>query len=216
MSSMQRILPKSGTAKQLIVFLHGYGADGRDLIDIGHNWQTRLPYAAFISPDAPEQCGMSPVGRQWFELSMRNPDERWRGVNHAEAKLHTVLDTELANLDLTDADLALVGFSQGTMMALHVGLRRKKAPACIVGYSGALVMPKNRSFDDFTLVNPAVLLIHGDQDEVIPISALQDSEEALKLLDIDCQTHVSKGIGHGIDNVGLELGVQFLEKHFNT
>ncbi len=214
MSSVHKIAPKSGAAKQLVVFLHGYGADGRDLIDIGRHWQTVLPDAAFISPDAPEPCGMSPMGRQWFELTMRDPDERWRGVNHAEANLLAMLDAELSNLKLNDTDLALVGFSQGTMMALHVGLRRKMSPACIVGYSGALIMPRLGTFGNTDLVKPPVLLIHGDQDEVIPVGALRASEKALVSLGISCETHISKGVGHGIDNVGLKLGGEFLAKNF--
>ena len=216
MSLTPRIAPKSGTAKQLVVFLHGYGADGRDLIDIGTHWQSALPDAAFISPNAPEPCGMSPMGRQWFELTMRDPDERWRGVNHAEAKLQAVLDAELLNLKLKDTDLALVGFSQGTMMALHVGLRRKMPPACIIGYSGALVMPRSGSFEETDLVKPSVLLIHGDQDEVIPVGALRASEKALISFGVNCETHISKGVGHGIDNDGLKLGGEFLARNFRS
>lgn len=213
MNITPKILPKSGTAKQLVVFLHGYGADGRDLIDIGYHWQTLLPDAAFISPNAPEACGMSPTGRQWFPLTMRDPDERWRGVNHAEANLQAILNSELAELGLDDTNLALVGFSQGTMMALHVGLRRKTTPACIIGYSGALITPISGNLDVKTLVKPPVLLVHGDQDEVIPIGALHASEKTLKSLGIDCDTHISKGIGHGIDNDGLKLGGHFLKKY---
>ncbi len=213
MDPISKILPKSGNARQLVVFLHGYGADGRDLIDIGYQWQPLLPYAAFISPNAPEPCAMSPAGRQWFPLTMRDPDERWRGVKHAEAKLQAVLDAELAALGLDDTHLALVGFSQGTMMALHVGLRRKQAPACIIGYSGALITPVSESLDATMLVKPPVLLVHGDQDEVIPVGALVASAKTLTSLDIYCETHISRGIGHGIDNDGLRLGGQFLAAH---
>ena len=127
--------------KQLVVFLHGYGADGNDLIDIGRAWQGLLPHAAFVSPHAPRPCGQAPSGREWFPLTFRNPDERWNGVNAAAPGLNAFLDAELKRRNLPPSALALVGFSQGTMMALHVGLRRTVPPAAIVGYSGMLIMP---------------------------------------------------------------------------
>ena len=137
-----RLEPRSGRARQLVVFLHGYGADGNDLIDIGRAWQVLLPDAAFVSPHAPRPCGQAPMGREWFPLTFRNPDERWTGVNEAAPILERFLDAELKRRDLPPSALALVGFSQGTMMSLHVGLRRPVAPAGIVGYSGMLVMPE--------------------------------------------------------------------------
>jgi len=136
-----RLSPRSGTARQLVIFLHGYGADGNDLIEIGRAWQPLLPQAAFVSPHAPEPCGQAPVGRQWFALTFRDPNERWVGVNKAAPVLERFIDAELARHRLPPQALALVGFSQGTMMALHVGLRRAAAPAAIVGYSGLLVVP---------------------------------------------------------------------------
>src|ERR1700719_1253210 len=124
-----RLEPRAGgTAKQLVVFLHGYGADGNDLIEIGRSWQGLLPQAAFVSPHAPEPCGQAPVGRQWFALTFRDPNERWLGVNKAAPMLETFLRAELERRTLAPSALALVGFSQGTMMALHVGLRRATAP----------------------------------------------------------------------------------------
>src|SRR5271156_389031 len=136
-----RLAPASGPARQLVVFLHGYGADGNDLIEIGRVWQPLLPHAAFVSPHAPEPCGQAPVGRQWFALTFRDPNERWVGVNKAAPVLERFIDAELARLGLPPSALALVGFSQGTMMSLHVGLRRAVPPAAIVGYSGLLVLP---------------------------------------------------------------------------
>ena len=122
-----RLAPRSGGAQQLVVFLHGYGADGNDLIDIGRAWQQYLPQAAFASPHAPEPCGQAPVGRQWFQLTFRDPDERWIGVNKAAPQLERFLASELERHKLPGSALALVGFSQGAMMALHVGLRRAQA-----------------------------------------------------------------------------------------
>ena len=137
-----RIEPRSGSARQLVVFLHGYGADGNDLIEIGRAWQNLLPDAAFVSPHAPRPCGQAPVGREWFPLTFRDPGERWTGVNAAAPALNAFLDAELQRRQLPPSALALVGFSQGTMMALHVGLRRAVPPAAIVGYSGMLVVPE--------------------------------------------------------------------------
>jgi len=138
-----RLAPRSGQAKQLVVFLHGYGADGNDLIDIGRAWQNLLPDAAFVSPHAPRPCGQVPTGREWFPLTFRDPGERWAGVTMAAPGLESFLDAELARLSLPPSALALVGFSQGTMMALHVGLRRPVSPAAIVGYSGMLAVPED-------------------------------------------------------------------------
>ncbi|HEY6026523.1 MAG TPA: phospholipase, partial [Pseudolabrys sp.] len=182
-----RLEPRSGVAKQLVVFLHGYGADGNDLIDIGRSWQQLLPDAAFVSPHAPRPCGQAPTGREWFPLTMRDPNERWDGVNAAAPGLNAFLDAELARRGLTDSALALVGFSQGTMMSLHVGLRRATAPAAIVGYSGMLVVPEDIDPDTFAgeiRSRPPVLLVHGDQDQLIPVQALMHAAQGLAALEV--------------------------------
>jgi|SRR5579872_1855088 len=214
-----RIEPKNGPAKQLVVFLHGYGADGSDLIEIGRQWRGLLPGAAFVSPHAPEACAMAPVGRQWFALTMRDPDERWRGVVKARPILDAFLDKELAKWGLDESRLALVGFSQGTMMALHVGLRRKRAPAAILGYSGVLVGPDRlveATSRDARGATPPILLIHGDQDPLIPFDALFESGEALAKAGIPCQWHLSMGVAHGIDQGGLRHGGLFLAQSFGA
>jgi phospholipase/carboxylesterase len=202
-----RLAPASGKARSLVVFLHGYGADGNDLIDLGREWQALLPDTTFASPHAPEPCGMSPMGRQWFALTMRDPSERWRGVNHARPSLDAFLDEELQRYDLTPDRLALVGFSQGTMMALHVGLRRSVRPAAIVGFSGYLA-----GADHLNEVTgkPPILLVHGDRDEVLPLDSLFMAFEALGKAEIPCQWHISMGVGHGIDGAGLKHGGLFL------
>jgi len=212
-----RLEPKSGHAKQLVVFLHGYGADGNDLIDIGRAWQGMLPDAAFVSPHAPRPCGQSPMGREWFPLTFRDPDERWNGVQAAAPTLDAFLDAELKRRNLPGQALALVGFSQGTMMALHVGLRRAVQPAAIVGYSGMLVTPETGAPDTFAAEiasRPPVLLIHGDQDQVIPVQALMHAAQGLAALEVPTEWHVSPGIGHGIDQEGLRHGAEFLAKQF--
>jgi phospholipase/carboxylesterase len=212
-----RLEPRSGQVKRLVVFLHGYGADGNDLIDIGRAWEPLLPDTAFVSPHAPEPCGQAPVGRQWFPLFTRAPDERWRGVNKAAPVLNQFLDTELERRKLPPSALALVGFSQGTMMSLHVGLRRAGAPAAIVGYSGVLVLPEKTGPEAIAgeiTSKPPVLLIHGDMDELIPAQALFHATDSLAKLEVPVEWHMSQGVGHGIDQEGLRHGGAFLARRF--
>jgi phospholipase/carboxylesterase len=209
-----RLGPQSN-AKQLVVFLHGYGADGKDLISLGKQWQAVLPDAAFVSPHAPEPCAQSPMGRQWFPLTMRDPAERWLGVNKAQPALDAFLDAELARHGLDDSKLALVGFSQWTMMALHTGLRRKIPPAAIVGFSGILVGPEHLAADRPPGAKaPPVLLIHGSEDDLIPADALFMSAEGLDEAGIPSQWHLSAGLGHGIDAAGLTHAALFLSTCF--
>ncbi len=212
-----RLAPRSGSARQLVVFLHGYGADGNDLIEIGRAWQQYLPQAAFASPHAPEPCGQAPVGRQWFGLTFRDPNERWRGVTQAAPDLERFLDAELLRHELPGTALALVGFSQGTMMALHVGLRRAVSPAAIVGYSGLLVLPPDDNVEAFAAQiksRPPVLLVHGDQDDLIPPQALFQATQGLSAIGVPVEWHLSAGVGHGIDAEGLRHGGEFLARRF--
>jgi phospholipase/carboxylesterase len=166
---------------------------------------------------------MSPMGRQWFALSNRRPDDpagaddRWAGVVKARPGLDAFLDAELARAGLDESRLALVGFSQGAMMALHVGLRRKRAPAAIVGYSGLLIGSEHlgeAKARDARGAPPPILLVHGDQDPVIPLEALFVSSEDLAKAEIPTQWHLSIGVGHGIDNGGLRHGGLFIAKGF--
>jgi phospholipase/carboxylesterase len=215
-----RIAARTGAAKQLVVLLHGYGADGNDLIEIGREWQSQLPAAAFVAPHAPEPCAMSPMGRQWFPLTMRDPTEGWRGAVGARPALDAFLDAELRHHKLSDADLALVGFSQGTMLALHVGLRRRRRPASIVGYSGMLVEPPEPAASapphPLSRDPPAVLLVHGDADAVIPVDALFVSAQSLAQTGVPCEWHLSSGVAHGIDGEGLRHGGLFIAAGFGV
>jgi phospholipase/carboxylesterase len=210
-----RLAPAAGgSPRQLVVFLHGYGADGNDLIGLGREWARLLPHAAFVSPHAPEPCGMAPMGRQWFNLTFRDPTEMVRGVKHAAPALNAFLDAELKRHDLPPRALALVGFSQGTMLALGVGLTRRPAPAAIVGYSGALATAE--ALPDNPAEAPAILLVHGDMDEVIPLDAMLIAREQLARAGIAVEWHVAQGVGHGIDADGLRLGGTFLRQAFAT
>jgi len=202
-----------GAPRQLVVFLHGYGADGNDLIALGREWGGELPHAAFVSPHAPDPCGMAPMGRQWFDLSLGDMAIIAEGVKQAAPALDAFLDAELAKHNLPAEALALVGFSQGTMMALAVGLERTPSPAAIVGYSGALTTVEALPTPG---AGPAILLVHGDMDDVIPVDAMYMAREALGQAGLPVEWHVSKGVGHGIDGEGLRLGGEFLKEAFAT
>ncbi len=201
-----RLPPLRGRATHLVVLCHGYGADGNDLIGLAPHWQRELPTVAFVAPNAPEPCAGSPNGYQWFPISRLDPEEVARGVESAAGLLNSFLDMELARLELPHDRLALVGFSQGTMMSLHVGLRRAIKPACIIGYSGTLAGEAPAAGPD----TPPVLLIHGDADQMIPVQALFASAGGLAASGTLVQWHVSPGLGHSIDQTGLVMGGNFL------
>ncbi len=206
-----RIPPGSaGAPTSLVVFLHGYGADGNDLIGLGREWAPALPHTTFVSPHAPELCPGTPMGRQWFPLSMRDPGELSRGVARARPALDEFLDAELARHGFDETACALVGFSQGTMLALHAGLQRKQRLAGILCYSGLLADPG--ALRSGAIQKPPVFLIHGDADDLIPVHALFGSAQGLAAAEIPVEWHISQGIPHGIGPDGLELGLAFLRR----
>jgi phospholipase/carboxylesterase len=214
-----RVAAKSRVTKQLVVLLHGYGADGNDLIALAEQWQHLLPDAAFVSPHAPERCAQSPRGRQWFALTMRDLEERWVGVEKARPVLDAFLDAECARHGLDEGKVALVGFSQGTMLALHVGLRRARTLGAILGYSGALVGPEHLAPELARAPSrkpPPILLVHGSEDDLIPPDSLFLSAADLAAAGIACQWHFSVGLGHGIDGAGLTHGGRFLANCFGS
>jgi phospholipase/carboxylesterase len=193
-----------------VVFLHGYGADGNDLIGIGREWSKSLPSTAFVSPHAPELCPGTPMGRQWFGLTMRDSREMVQGVARARPALDTFLDAELQRYGLEESACALVGFSQGTMLALHVGPQRHKKLAGILGFSGLLADPA--VFRGSAVQKPPVLLIHGDRDDLIPVTAIFSAAQGLAAAEIPVEWHISRGIPHGIGADGLALGLNFLRR----
>lgn len=207
-----RLPPQRGSATHLIVLCHGYGADGNDLIGLAPHWQRDLPTAAFVAPNAPERCAGSPSGFQWFPISRLDPGEMQRGVEAAAGALDAFVDAELARLELPPERLALVGFSQGTMMALQVGLRRLVKPAAIVGYSGMLA--RGVALDALPPDTPPILMVHGDADQMIPAQAMLASAMMLGEAGAAVQWHIAPGIGHGIDPVGLDMGGTFLGHAF--
>jgi phospholipase/carboxylesterase len=204
--------PPSGEApRSLVVLLHGYGSNGDDLIGLVPYWRAALPDTLFLAPDAPQPCPGAPGGRQWWPLTSLTPEARAAGVRISAPALNAYIDSQLAAHGLGEDRLALVGFSQGTMMALHVGPRRAKALAGIIGYSGMLADPDALTAEITS--RPPVLLVHGDADDVLPVSALAAARTRLEGLGFEVATHVSRGLGHSIDETGLQLGSQFLAAH---
>lgn len=202
------LAPLSGNApQQLVVLLHGYGSNGADLISLAPMWQRLLPDALFVAPNAPERCPGVPGGHQWWALHDLNRAALAAGAQAAAPALDTTLDALLAEHDLADDRLALVGFSQGTMMALQVGLRRERAVAGILGYSGMLAGTLNEIRS-----KPPVLLIHGDADTVVPVGAYTHAHAELVRHGFAVEGHVTPGLGHGIDPNGIALGGQFLQR----
>jgi phospholipase/carboxylesterase len=209
-----RLPPTSGRPpRQLVVLLHGYGADGEDLIGLAPYVARLLPEAAFLSPHAPERCAMQPMGRQWWGIETFSPDERLAGAKRAAPVLDAFIDAELERYGLDESRLALVGFSQGTMMALHVGLRRERQLACIVGYSGALVAPDRLPQEIRS--KPPVLLVHGDRDELLLPDSTLEAVQGLSTAGVNVEWHFSQGAGHTIAQDGLDLGAAYLARALN-
>jgi phospholipase/carboxylesterase len=208
-----RLAPASGgPARQLVVLLHGVGADGNDLIGLAPYFASALPHAAFVSPHAPFPYDMAPFGRQWFSLMDRSPSRILEGARIAAPILDRFIDLELNRHGLSDAAMALVGFSQGTMMALHAGLRRVAPCAGILGYSGVLVGADVLAGD--LRVHPPVMLIHGEDDPVVNFSLHGLTAAALEAHGVPVEAHARPGLGHSIDEEGLALGMDFLRRVF--
>lgn len=203
--------PKSGLSpKQIVLLLHGFGSSGDDMISIALYWQDTLPDALFLAPHAPQKYGIMGAGYQWWGLSGFAPSALAAGAYSAAPAIDAFINRKLDEYGLTESDLALVGFSQGTMMALHVGLRRPRTVAAVVGYSGMLTGVADLSHRDHA--KPPVLLIHGTADPVVPIAAMHLAESELKRLDVPVTSHISYGVAHTVDPVGLQLGRDFIAK----
>lgn len=202
-----------GQARALVVFLHGYGADGADLLGLADVLAPHLPQAAFVAPDAPEPCSGNPFGRQWFPIPWLDGSTEAAakaGLVAAAADLDAFLDALLADEGLEPAALALVGFSQGAMISLHVAPRRDRPVAGVVAISGRLLAPERLAEE--AQVRPPVLLIHGDQDPVVPFADMQAAGTALLGAGFETFGHVMQGTGHGIAPDGLGAALQFLRE----
>ncbi len=201
-----------GKPKQLVVLLHGYGADGNDLIGLAPQWAPLLPEAEFVSPHAPFPCEAMPFGRQWFGFQGRTREQVLDGVRIAAGILDQYLTELLAERQLDESKLALVGFSQGAMMSLFVSLRRAKPAAAVVAYSGRLFAAENLATE--LRARPKILLIHGEEDEVVPPDALPEAYAALQKAQVPVEQMLRPGLGHGIDGEGLARGGAFLRAAF--
>ncbi|MDJ0685075.1 MAG: alpha/beta fold hydrolase [Alphaproteobacteria bacterium] len=197
-----------GPPKQLVVLLHGVGADGADLIALAPHLAQAAPEAHFISPDAPFPCDMAPYGRQWFSLQDRDPAVMLSGVRMSAPHLDGFLDAQIARFGLQASDVALVGFSQGTMMSLHVAPRRPEPLAGVIGFSGALLAPDLLAEE--AVSKSPMLLIHGDADEIVPVQATPAAASALQDVGFDVETLIAPGVPHGIDPTGLNRAKAFL------
>jgi phospholipase/carboxylesterase len=201
-----------GKPRQLVLLLHGLGADGNDLIGLAPYFAQALPSATFVSPHAPFPCDMAPYGRQWFSLQERTPEMILAGVQAAAPVLDSFITAERDRLGLRDADVALLGFSQGTMMALYVALRRPAPLAGVVGYSGALVGAELLRAE--VRSRPPVLLVHGEADPIVPFQAMAAAAQALAAAGVEVATLPRPNLPHSIDEEGIAAGIAFLVRAF--
>ena len=197
---------RGGAPDSLVLLLHGYGADGADLIALAERWGKALPGALFLAPDAPDPCEAAPWGRQWFSLEDRDPARLAAGVAGAAPLVGRLLARESAAHGLGPGRTALMGFSQGAMLALAAGLSAEPPPAAILGYSGALLAGLGRA-------RPPVLLVHGEADMVVPPAATRAAASALAAAGVPVETQLRPGLGHAIDDAGLAAGAAFLARH---
>lgn len=195
--------------ERIIILLHGYGSNGRDLISLAPYWQDAVPEALFVSPDSPFPCEMGGGGFQWFSLTDRAPEKMLEGVQKAAEVLDEYIDELLKEYELSDAELFLVGFSQGTMLSLYVGPRRKQKILGILGYSGALIGEEGLD----TQKKPPIHLIHGESDDVVPVTAYHHAHDVLKEKGFSITGHTTPRLGHSIDGEGIESGAEFLSKN---
>ncbi len=201
-----------GNANKLVVFLHGYGADGKDLIDLANPFGMALPNASFISPDAPDSCAMSSQGKQWFPI-----EEIPEGAIKASFGLLKLIENEAKKLNLTFKDVILIGFSQGAMMSMQCLLINHEQLGAIIGYSGALRKENVEAANDQILngkhkfSETPILLVHGEQDEVVPFQSLERSKILLNKIGFNVQTLSRQNLGHGIDPEGISKGMEFLK-----
>ena len=203
--------PSGNPPRQAVVLLHGYGADGNDLIDLGRHWAQTLPDALFLAPNAPSPCAGGAFGFQWFALDTAQIDARLVGARDAAPVIHNFLADLWAQTGLGPKETFLIGFSQGAMMALTVGTALEEPLAGIVAFSGAFIAPEG--FGEERFARTPVALIHGDMDQVVPIGLTHDAAAALRAAGFDVQVHVSAGTAHGIAPDGLDVATAFLAAH---
>ena len=197
--------------QQVIILCHGYGGDGEDISVLAINWQRFLPDAIFLCPNAPEVCAVNPQGYQWFDLTSEKEDVILEKSLIAEQKLNTFLDQVLDNHQLESSNLALVGFSQGCMISIQAGLKRKKEINCLIGYSGKVINQKHLS--NHVNSKPKIFLMHGENDTIVTPTHLLEAKEYLKKNGLNVKTKIFKNCEHRIPVEGSSLGLAFLKKN---
>jgi phospholipase/carboxylesterase len=201
--------PRSGRpATQAVILLHGYGADGSDLISLGQHWGQLLPDAMFIAPNAPEPCAGSPFGFQWFALNVDRIAGRIEGAKTAAPILKEFLADLWAQTGIAPAQTILAGFSQGAMMALHVGTSLAEELAGIIAFSGAFVPADG--FAEGKFAKPPVTLIHGELDQVVDADLSRQAATELSASGFEVSLHISANTAHGIAPDGLDFATSFL------
>tara|TARA_B100000945_G_scaffold299075_1_gene279429 strand:- start:210 stop:863 length:654 start_codon:yes stop_codon:yes gene_type:complete len=201
----------NNTPKNAIILCHGFGGDGKDISLLANYWRNYLPDTIFICPNAPEKCSVSPQGYQWFDLMDQSEDQILTKSLVAEIKLNKLIDQVKQNNDLETKKIALVGFSQGSMISLQTGIKRKDSINSIVGYSGKIIniehLEKNINS------KPKVILMHGDKDEVVPINFFLESKDFFNRNKYEIETKIFKGCEHRIPSEGSSVGLEFLKKN---
>lgn len=197
--------------KNAVILCHGYGGDGKDISLLANYWQTFLPETIFICPDAPEKCKVSSTGYQWFDLMDQAPDQILAKSLLAEMKLNTLIDEVKKKNEISANEIALGGFSQGCMISLQTGIKRKDKINCILGYSGKIIdlnhLEKNINS------RPEIILMHGDKDEVVPISSLLEAKDFFNKKNYQIETKIFKGCEHRIPTEGTSLGLKFIKRN---
>ncbi|MFA9229218.1 MAG: alpha/beta hydrolase [Microgenomates group bacterium] len=208
-----RRAPVSGKARNMVVFLHGYGANGDDLLGLADPLSGHMRDTVFIAPDAPDACSGTPFGRQWFGIPAFDGSslaDAMAAMEKSALQLNAFLDVRMADEGLSDAQVMLLGFSQGAMMSLHVAPRRKTPFAGVIAISGRLIRPDRLQAE--LVVKPPVLLIHGDQDPVVDFAKMGKAGDALVAAGLETFGHVMKGTGHGIAPDGLGIALAFMKE----
>lgn len=203
----------SGKGTSLVIFLHGYGANAQDLMGLADPLASHMPDTIFAAPDAPENCAGSPMGFQWFPIPWidgSSEEDAAKGMQAAVDDLNAYLDKTMKDEGVSADKTVLLGFSQGTMMALHVAPRRKDALAGVVGFSGRLLSPE--ALEDEAVSKPPVILVHGDQDDVVPPASLPEAADTLVTAGFEVYTHIMKGTAHGIAPDGLSVAAAFMRE----
>lgn len=209
----EKLMPKNGEkVERIVVIIHGLGDSAEGIIGLGEAFQPHMPSTLFVAPDAPDPCEFSPFGFQWFSAQDWTPSVVLEGIKKAAPKLNAYLDQLMEEYGLTPDKVALVGFSQGTMMSLFIAPRREKAFAGVLGYSGALIGGEELVGE--RKANPPIMLVHGTHDDVVPFAAMDRARMGLQAVNMNVEVVPCPGVAHSIDDLGLTQGILFLRRVF--